>query len=271
MKLLTPTALIAEDEPLLAQSLISELSLAWPELKVLAIARDGFSAVEKTLSLQPNLLLFDIRMPGLTGLEAAADITDQWPVNKPLPILVFVTAYDEYAVKAFEHAAVDFLVKPLQSARLHHSLRRIKPLVNQLLQPLAEDHSLATIAQLRDLLGRQESRTPLLQRLQVSIGTAITMVPIEEVMYFEAADKYVRVLTAAKEYLIRTPIKDLLPQLDPEVFWQIHRSTIVRASAIESVKRDETGRLKVGLSTNVKGKSETLIVSRLFAHLFKAM
>jgi DNA-binding LytR/AlgR family response regulator len=271
MKLLTPTALIAEDEPLLAQSLVSELSLAWPELKVLAIAGDGFSAVEKTLSLQPNLLFFDIRMPGLTGLEAAADITDQWPVNKPLPILVFITAYDEYAVKAFEHAAVDFLVKPLQKARLEQTLRRIKPLVHRLMEPSTESHSSATIAHLRDLLGGRESVTPPLQRLQVSIGTAIAMVPIEEVMYFEAADKYVRVLTFAKEHLIRTPIRDLLPQLDPMVFWQIHRSTIVRASTIESVKRDETGRLKVGLVKNEKGISETLIVSRVFAHLFKAM
>jgi DNA-binding LytR/AlgR family response regulator len=271
MKTFTPTALIAEDESLLAQSLVAELALAWPELKIVAIVGDGFSAVEKTLTLEPSLLFFDVRMPGLTGLEAAADIADQWPSNKPLPVLVFITAYDEYAVKAFEQAAVDFLVKPLQSARLEQSLRRIKPLVQRTFESTPEDSSLGTIAQLRDLLGNRQPATALLQRLQVSIGTTIAMVPIEEVQYFEAADKYVRVLTTTKEYLIRTPIKDLLPQLDPAVFWQIHRSTIVRASAIESVKRDETGRLKVGLCDNAQGKSESLIVSRLFAHLFKAM
>jgi DNA-binding LytR/AlgR family response regulator len=271
MKTFTPTALIAEDESLLAQSLVAELALAWAELKIVAIVGDGFSAVEKTLTLEPSLLFFDVRMPGLTGLEAAADIADQWPSNKPLPVLVFITAYDEYAVKAFEQAAVDFLVKPLQSARLEQSLRRIKPLVQRTFESTPEDSSLGTIAQLRDLLGNRQPATALLQRLQVSIGTTIAMVPIEEVQYFEAADKYVRVLTTTKEYLIRTPIKDLLPQLDPAVFWQIHRSTIVRASAIESVKRDETGRLKVGLCNNAQGKSESLVVSRLFAHLFKAM
>jgi DNA-binding LytR/AlgR family response regulator len=272
MTIVAPTALIAEDEPLLAQSLVTELSQAWPELQVLAVTGDGISAVEQSLTLLPNILFFDIRMPGLNGLEAAADIADQWPANKPLPFLVFITAFDEYAVKAFEQAAVDFLVKPLQSARLHQSLRRIKPLVQKLIDPSADDVSLATVAQLRDLLGgAKQPTTSLLQRLPVSIGSTIVMVPINEVLYFEAADKYVRVITASKEYLIRTPIKDLLPQLDPVLFWQIHRSTIVRASAIESVKRDDTGRLKVGLSENAQGQRDSLIVSRLFAHLFKAM
>jgi DNA-binding LytR/AlgR family response regulator len=284
-----PTALIAEDEPLLAQALAHALADAWPELQILASVGDGLSAVRVALRLQPDLLFFDVRMPGLSGLDAAADIADQWPAGQSLPLLVFITAYDEYAVQAFERAAVDYLLKPLQPARLQQSLERIKPLaqqnvaqaaINNVANSLAnklptEAPALAptTLDQLRALLGAQPSAAPapLLQRLQVSVGNTITMVPIDEVQYFEAADKYVRVLTASKEYLIRTPIKDLLPQLDAQVFWQIHRSTVVRASAIAAVHRDEAGRLRIALHANMQGHCESLAVSRLFAHLFKAM
>lgn len=284
-----PTALIAEDEPLLAQALAHELQAAWPELQIVASVGDGLSAVREALRLQPDLLFFDVRMPGLSGLDAAADIADQWPDGQPLPLLVFITAYDEYAVQAFECAAVDYLLKPLQPARLQHSLERIKPLAQQNIAQAAinniVNNSIATpsfeaaevaqttLDQLRTLLGTQPSAepAPLLQRLQVSVGNTIAMVPIDEVQYFEAADKYVRVLTASKEYLIRTPIKDLLPQLDAQVFWQIHRSTVVRASAIAAVHRDEAGRMRVQLGPATHGQSTALAVSRLFAHLFKAM
>jgi DNA-binding LytR/AlgR family response regulator len=285
-----PTALIAEDEPLLAQALARELAAAWPQLQIIATVGDGLSAVRETLALQPDLLFFDVRMPGLSGLDAAADIADQWPTEQPLPLLVFVTAYDEYAVQAFERAAVDYLLKPLQSARLQQSLKRIKPLAQQRIAGEAtysvassETHTLAAnpepepsqaaLDQLRSLLNgpAQHPAPPLLQRLQVGVGSSITLVPVEEVQYFEAADKYVRVVTASKEYLIRTPIKDLLPQLDAQVFLQIHRSTVVRASAIEAVRRDEAGKLRVSLRANASGQSESLAVSRLFAHVFKAM
>jgi DNA-binding LytR/AlgR family response regulator len=280
-----PTALLAEDEPLLAQALARELAAAWPELHILASVGDGLSAVREALALLPDLLFFDVRMPGLSGLDAAADIADQWPGDKPLPLLVFITAYDEYAVQAFERAAVDYLLKPLQPARLQQSLERIKPLAQQNIAQAATnnvahtaltaapDAAQTSLAQLRSLLSSQAPSppAPLLQRLQVSVGSTIAIVPIDEVQYFEAADKYVRVLTASKEYLIRTPIKDLLPQLDAQVFWQIHRSTVVRASAIAAVHRDEAGRLRVQLGVKANGQSESLAVSRLFAHLFKAM
>ncbi len=273
----SPTALIAEDEPLLAQALARELAQAWPELQIVATVGDGHSAVREALALQPDLLFFDVRMPGLSGLDAAADIADQWPADQALPLLVFITAYDEYAVQAFERAAVDYLLKPLQSARLQQSLQRIKPLTQQniagaAIQNIANSSSTdsaadAALSQLRALLAHGSAPAPLLQRLQVSNGNTITLVPIEEVLFFEAADKYVRVLTASKEHLIRTPIKDLLPQLDAQVFWQIHRSTVVRASAIREVRRDEAGRLRLVLA----GHNAQLSVSRLFAHLFKAM
>jgi DNA-binding LytR/AlgR family response regulator len=249
--------------------------------------------VREALALQPDLLFFDVRMPGLSGLDAAADIADQWPDNKPLPLLVFITAYDEYAVQAFERAAVDYLLKPLQPARLQQSLERIKPLAQKNIEHKATDNvangtpatapnpapsqapyaTQTSLDQLRALHSGQATSppAPLLKRLQVSVGNTIAIVPIDEVLYFEAADKYVRVLTASKEYLIRTPIKDLLPQLDTQVFWQIHRSTVVRASAVQAVHRDEAGRLRVHLSQKTNGRSESLAVSRLFAHLFKAM
>jgi DNA-binding LytR/AlgR family response regulator len=273
-----PTALIAEDEPLLAQALARELAAAWPELQIVATVGDGLSAVREALAQQPDLLFFDVRMPGLSGMDAAADITDQWPMDVPLPLLVFVTAYDEYAVQAFERAAVDYLLKPLQSARLRQSLERIKPLAQQRIaraatKNIADDVPSQALDQLRSLLGTSmpSPPAPLLQRLQVSVGSSIAIVPVDDVQYFEAADKYVRVLTHSKEYLIRTPIKDLLPQLDAQVFWQIHRGTIVRASAIDTVRRDEAGRLRVGLHANARGERISLSVSRLFAHLFKAM
>jgi DNA-binding LytR/AlgR family response regulator len=276
-----PSALIAEDEPLLAQALVHELAAAWPQLHIAATVGDGLSAVREALALLPDLLFFDVRMPGLNGLDAAADIADQWPSDLPLPLLVFITAYDEYAVQAFERAAVDYLLKPLQSVRLRQSLARIKHLAQQNTARVATnnvannspDASHTSLQQLRSLLGAQATAapTPLLLRLQVSVGNSITLVPIDEVLYFEAADKYVRVLTASKEYLIRTPIKDLLPQLDPDVFWQIHRSTVVRASAIREVRRDEAGRLRVALQGADRSANGTLAVSRLFAHLFKAM
>jgi DNA-binding LytR/AlgR family response regulator len=285
-----PTALIAEDEPLLAQALARELAAAWPELQLVATVGDGLSAVRETLALQPDLLFFDVRMPGLSGLDAAADIADQWPAEQALPLLVFITAYDEYAVQAFERAAVDYLLKPLQSARLQQCLERIRPLAQQrIAQPAI--HNVAKISdtglpsgldsvatpsaldQLRQLLvGEPQQAAPaLLQRLQVGVGSTIAMVAINDVQYFEAADKYVRVVTQHKEHLIRTPIKDLLPQLDPQVFWQIHRSTVVRASAIDTVRRDDAGRLRVSLHANAAGRCEVLAVSRLFAHVFKAM
>ena len=295
-----PSALIAEDEPLLAQALAADLALAWPQLHIAASVGDGISAVTQALALLPDVLFFDVRMPGLNGLDAAADIADQWPTQCTLPLLVFITAYDEYAVQAFDRAAVDYLLKPLQAARLEQCLLRIRPLAqanaaqaamnNVVATSAATAQSQHTLDQLRALFSTQFSMQlgmqpahgtntntnttnitsatlPLLQRLQVSIGNTIALVPVEDVLYFEAADKYVRVLTATKEHLIRTPIKDLLPQLDAQVFWQIHRSTVVRASAIDTVRRDDAGRLRVQL----RGRADVLAVSRLFAHLFKAM
>ena len=268
------TALIAEDEPLLAQALQSALAKIWPELHIVATVGDGLSAVERSIALSPDILFFDVRMPGLDGLDAASDIADRWPVAQALPLLVFVTAYDQYAVQAFEHQAVDYLLKPVQTARLAQCVERLKALAHARYAQAAteviakhNDNALDQLRHLRQLSIAPTAITPLLTRITASVGNQIHMVAIEDVLYFEAADKYVRVITAYKEVLIRTPIKDLLPQLNPQEFWQIHRSTVVRASAIDTVQQGETGKL----SLTLPGSPVKLAVSRLYAHLFRAM
>lgn len=283
------TALIAEDEPLLAMALQAELQRQWPELRLLATVGDGLSAVRQALHLRPDVLFLDIRMPGQSGIEAAAELAEQWPVGSdapPFPVLVFVTAYDQYAVQAFEAQAVDYVLKPVQGVRLLKTVQRVQqvlagrqPSAPQP-QALAADLLEPALAQLRQLLAAQVGQSPAesapgalpaggLKVIQASLsgGNSIRLVPIEEVVYFEAADKYVRVLTDTQEYLIRTPLKDLIGQLDAQVFWQIHRGTLVRASAIDTVTRDEAGKLRISL----RGRAERLGVSRLYAHLFKAM
>ena len=276
------TALIAEDEPLLAEALKAELAAAWPELQVLAVAGDGRSAVREALRLLPQVLFLDIRMPGLDGLGAAAELADSWPTDEaPMPQLVFVTAYGEYAARAFETQALDYVLKPVQPERLRKTVLRLQQsLAAQQQQarsvPSTADEVLErTLAQWREVLaaaattGAQPPATAPLRMIAASDpgGSTVRMVPIEEVLYFEAADKYIRVLTASHEYLIRTPLKQLLTQLDPEIFWQVHRAVVVRSSAIEAVHRDEAGKLHLDL----RGRAEKIPVSRLYSHLFRAM
>ena len=265
-----PRALIAEDEPLLAAALQQALAQAWPELQVQATVGDGLSAVRQALALRPEVLFFDIRMPGQSGLDAAAELADAWPADQPFPALVFVTAYDQYAVQAFEAQAVDYLLKPVQAARLQKTVQKLQLALTP--QAPAAINLEATLAQLRNLMAAPGLAAPAppsapLTVIQASSGNQIHLVPVAEVLYFEAADKYVRVLTAGREYLIRTPLKELAAQLDASEFWQVHRGTLVRASAIASVTRDEAGRLHLAL----RQRPETLAVSRLYAHLFKAM
>jgi len=273
-------ALIAEDEPLLAQALQAELALAWPELQVVAIVGDGRSAVREALRLLPQVLFFDIRMPGLDGLAAATELADAWPTDDaPLPQLVFVTAYDEYATRAFDAQAIDYILKPVQAERLARTVARLKKALalRQSASVPSEDILASTLAQWRRLLSvaggadhLPDSAAPLkfiTASEAGSSGATVHMVPVDDVQYFEAADKYVRVLTATREYLIRTPLKQLLPQLDASTFWQVHRAVAVRSDAIESVHRDDAGKL----SLTLRGRRENIPVSRLYAHLFRAM
>ena len=279
---MNPTALIAEDEPLLAAALQAELARAWPELQVVATVGDGASAVREALHRLPDVLLLDIRMPGLSGLDAATELADAWDTAaKPFPALAFVTAYDQYALQAFETQALDYVLKPVQPARLQKSVQKLRLALDSRAQhaintEASRDAGLqATAEQLRQLLATlQPSPTPTaapLRQLQVSPagsgGHTIRMVPLAEVLFLQAADKYVRVVTASGEHLLRTPLKDLLPQLDAGQFWQIHRNAVVRADAIDTVQRDEAGRLHLAL----RGHPERLAVSRLYAQRFKAL
>jgi DNA-binding LytR/AlgR family response regulator len=272
-----PTALIAEDEPLLAADLQAALARLWPELRVLASVGHGAAAVEQALALRPAVLFLDIRMPGMSGLEAAQALAEDWPDDTPLPLIAFVTAYDQYALQAFEHAAVDYVLKPVQPERLAQTCARLRAALAQREAPLAAAGVPtldAALDQLRSLLAAPAlgatATMPAptqLSVIQAGVGAAIHMVPIGDVLYFEAADKYVRVVTAEREHLIRTSLRELLPQLDAARFWQVHRGTVVRADAIATAVREESGKVTLSL----RGSADKLTVSRLYAHLFRSM
>lgn len=259
------TALIAEDEPLLAQALQTELARLWPALRFLPTAPDGDAAVATALAERPQLLFLDIRMPGQNGLDAAQAIVEDWPEREALPLIVFVTAYEQHAVAAFERAAVDYLLKPAEPARLAQTCARLQALLRQRAGgALPQD----ALAQLRDLLATAGTPAPApLRMIQAGVGNTIHLLPVNEVLYFEAADKYVRVVTAERELLIRMSLRELLPQLDTTLFWQVHRGSVVRSDAIVSALRDDSGRLQLTLA----GRTEKLTVSRLYAPRFKAM
>ena len=268
-----PTALIAEDEALLAAHLQAELLRLWPDLRVVANVAHGAAAVEQTLALRPDIVFLDIRMPGMDGLEAAQAIGEDWPEGEAPPLLVFVTAYDQYALQAFEQAAVDYVLKPVQPERLAQTCARLRAALAQRATPDGSAAVESALSQLRSLLGAPglgasaAGPASRLSVIQAGVGAAIHMVPVQEVLYFEAADKYVRVITTERELLIRTSLRELLPQLDPDRFWQVHRGTVVRADAIASAWRDESGKLTLTL----RGHADKLSVSRLYAHRFKPM
>ena len=275
------TALIAEDEPLLAQALATELTAEWPDLEVLATVGDGRAAVDAALRLRPQVLFLDIRMPGLDGLGAAAELADHWPLDAaPLPQLVFVTAYDEYAARAFETQAIDYVLKPVRPDRLRKTVGRLRQALamHALSTPSmpggVDDVLESTLAQWRQLLSVAGAARPppITQPLRMIAasdagGSIVRMVPIDEVLYFEAADKYVRVFTERHEHLIRTPLRQLVPQLDADAFWQVHRAVVVRSTAIDSVQRDEGGRMHL----TMRARDEKIPVSRLYAHMFRSM
>lgn len=262
-------ALIAEDEPLLAQALANALRRQWPELTLLPVATDGQGAVESALTHLPDVLFFDIQMPDTNGLDAAETVLDRWPDERPMPLLVFVTAYDAYALAAFEHAAVDYVLKPVQADRLAETCGRLLRQLGWRDAPPQDAPSPLQNSDMAAAARAQLAQEEPLHFLQVAVGAGLRMVPVDDVLCFEAADKYVRVLTAdtaSSEMLIRTPLRELLPRLDAQRFWQIHRSAVVNVAAIEQVVR-HNGRLRVHL----RGRPETLEVSRMYAHRFKPM
>lgn len=260
---MTPRALIAEDEPLLAQGLVAQLRAAWPELEIAAIVANGVDALERIVTEKPDVAFLDIRMPGLTGLEVAAEVADRLDAGAHAPRIVFVTAYDEFALRAFELAAVDYLLKPVDPARLAQTVARLKA---QLAAPPDDIAQLAT--RLSRLLGAPAAGAGApLSVIRAAVGNSVRMVPVEDVCYFQATDKYVSVVTADAEPLIRLSIRDLVAQLAPDRFRQVHRGTIVNLAEVEAAVRDESGRITLKL----KRRKERLAVSRIYADLFRQM
>jgi len=255
------TCVVAEDESLLREALVLELQRAWPELRIVAECADGGSALEAIAEHQPDVAFLDIRMPGLTGLEVAAAGVEASPGTQ----VVFVTAYDQYAVDAFEAGAVDYLLKPIEPTRLAQTVGRLRARLER--GGPAPEVLAGLLRQLTATLPRVAPAAEPLAWLTASSGTATRLIRIEDVLYFRAEHKYTVVMTAAGEALLRKPIKELLDVLDATHFKQVHRSTIVNLRAIESITRDDTGRGLVKL----KSRPETLVVSQPFMALFRAM
>jgi DNA-binding LytR/AlgR family response regulator len=249
-----PTAIIADDERLMRDQLRLRLSQVWPELEILDEAKNGEEAISMVEGHRPDFTFLDIRMPGKTGLDAAREIGGKSHV-------VFITAYDQYAVEAFERGAIDYVLKPAEPERLRMTVERLKA---RLAAP-PQDMS-AMLAQLAKQIGI-EPKKQYLQWIQATIGQDLRMIPVQEILFFQSDDKYTRVQTARYEALIRKPVRDLCEELDPDLFWQIHRATLVNVNAIDGVTRDIRGRHLV----MIKGLTEKLEVSRSYVHLFKQM
>ena len=251
------TCVVAEDETLLRESLVKQLRDAWPELQIVAECEDGASALEALAEHTPTVAFLDIRMPGITGLEVAAAAAQVSPRTQ----VVFVTAYDQYAIDAFERGAVDYLLKPISPARLSTTVQRLKERTG--------NNDAAVLADLLQRLGARPAAAaaPPLTWITASAGRETRLILVDEVAYFRADNKYTTVVTAEGEALLRTPIRELLGVLDPSTFRQIHRSTIVNLKAIAGIVRDDTGRGTVRL----KSRPETLPVSAPFMALFRHM
>ncbi len=273
-------AVIADDERLMRDQLRARLAQVWPSLEIVAEVKNGLEAIEAVRVYQPDVIFLDIRMPGLTGVEAAKQIA-QLEVGDDalLPEMVFITAYDQYALDAFEQGAVDYVLKPAEPERLRVTAERLQKRLMQRVGESADSEPTASrggyavggpsVQQLLHVLSAQLNGQPVqyLSWLQASVGQSIHMVAVSDVLFCISDDKYTRVQTLKQEYLIRKPIKELVDELDPKVFWQIHRSTLVNVSAIAGVQRDEKGRQLVLL----KGSTEKLPVSRNAGHLFRSM
>ncbi|MDI4631538.1 response regulator transcription factor [Pelomonas sp. V22] len=257
-----PSAVLADDEPHLLRVLQDRLRELWPELRIVGLASNGVEAAEQIASLQPDVAFLDIQMPGLSGLEVAQGI--EGPTR-----VVFVTAYDQHALEAFEHEALDFVLKPVRAERLQRTVERLQRLLQPAAQAASDDQLARVLQRLMQAQAPAASDPPpgLLRHVRASQGTQIHLIPVDEVLYFQSDDKYTAVRTAGSEYLIRTPITELLQQLDAEQFWQVHRATVINVDFVQTTRRDDNGRLLL----RMRGLERELAVSRAYVHLFKAM
>lgn len=249
------TALIAEDEAPQRKALQQMLQDAWSELEIVAVCEDGPSAMQAAAELRPQVAFLDIRMPGVSGLDVAVQVAGHGGM------VVFTTAYDDYAIRAFEAGAIDYLLKPLQPARLAQAVQRLQSRLQE-----GNGHDLrAVVEELEARLRPQGDR--LIRWITASVGDSVRMIGIDEVLYFQAQDKYVNVVTARDEAVIRTSLKELMAGLDPDAFWQVHRGVVVRVHAIDRVRRDELGKHHLQL----RDRDESLPVSSAFLHRFRGM
>jgi len=269
----SPTLLIADDEPLLARVLQAELGRLWPEARVVATVHDGVAALESARAEHPQVAFLDIRMPGMSGLDVARELLE----SEQPPLVVFVTAYDQFAVEAFERAAVDYVLKPVQTERLAATVARLKArLAGQgTAEPPQAPVDSLRLAQLLERLESLERPQPqpghqagqYLRFIKALVGQEVRIIPVDEVIYLEATDKYVNVVAVSGEALIRTSLRELTQQLDPARFWQIHRGTVVNIDCVTSAVNQSLGRVTLKL----RHRDETLAVARQYAHLFRQM
>ena len=259
------TAIICDDEPRLAEALQAQLHSAWPELQIVALGHSGGEALSLVAEHAPDIAFLDIRMPGLSGMEVARQLAG----SQEAPHIVFVTAYDAHAMEAFDARAVDYLLKPVKAARLQETVARLRAAVHA----RAPDVTPAAIApqfnaeMLQALQQLVPTQRKTLKWLNCGQGTEIDVIATSEVLLFQSRDKYTAVVTADKERYIRTPLKELMNELDPDEFWQVHRSSVIRVGAIERVLRDEMGRMQV----KMRGSPDTIAVSGAFTGLFKQL
>lgn len=284
---MSPTLLIADDEALLARVLESELKTLWPEATIVSVVHDGMAALDAGRQYQPDVAFLDIRMPGMSGMDVAREMIE---FDRP-PLVVFVTAYDQFALEAFERAAVDYVLKPVQHERLEATVGRLKARLSAKAAEAAEGElgegseegddgvtdigtmvdadRLAQLLQRLELLDRPVAvqRGQYLRFIKALVGQEVRIIPVDEVVYLEATDKYVNVVSTSGEALIRTSLRELTQQLDPDRFWQIHRGTVVNIDCVASAVNQSLGRL----SLKLRDRPESLPVARQYAHLFKQM
>jgi DNA-binding LytR/AlgR family response regulator len=247
------TALLADDEPLMLARVKNALAEAWPELRIVAECRNGVEALEAYRRERPVVAFLDIRMPGKTGLEVAAEIGDGAHV-------VFVTAYDEHAIAAFQNGAADYLLKPVEVTRLRETVARLRKRIEQ--QPAGAPPDLTALV--KNLL-EQAKPAPHVKWIRASVGNVTRLVHSDDILFLQSDSKYTRIVTKGADAFVRTPIRELAAGLDPEVFWQVHRSTIVNAHAVDRAVREAPERLVLHL----RGHAEKIVVSRQYYPLFK--
>ena len=247
------TALVADDEPLMLKRLCDALAVAWPSLTIVAQCRNGEEAVSAFHAKKPDVAFLDIRMPGKTGLEVAAEIGDAAHI-------VFVTAYDEYAISAFENGAADYLLKPVETTRLRDTVARLEKRLGS--RPAVAPADLTIMVQA--LLEKAKPANQL-KWIRASVGNATRLIHVDDVLFFQSDTKYTRIVLKESEALVRTPLKELIEGLDEDVFWQVHRGTIVNAHVVDRAVREGPEKLIL----HIKGSSEKLVVSRQYFHLFK--